>query len=51
MARRPPLPQQPLAGSGPRSRERRQRQKGDPRAHRGLSSRRPSRRVTPPPGT
>ena len=50
VARRAPLPQQPLAGSGPRSRERRQRQRGDPRAHRGLSSPRTCRRVTPRPG-
>jgi hypothetical protein len=50
----PPLPQQPLAGSRPRSREREERskdQRGDARAHRGLSSRRTCRRVTPRPGT
>src|SRR5436309_3089172 len=39
VARRPPLPQQPLARSGPRPRkQRRQRQRGDARAHSGLSS-------------
>jgi putative transposase len=47
VARRPPLPQQPLAGSRPRPGKRKQRQRGDARAHRRLSS----RRVTPRPGT
>jgi hypothetical protein len=51
MARRPPLPRQPLTGNDPRSRKERQRQRGDPRAHHGLSSRRSCRRVTPRPGT
>jgi putative transposase len=51
LARRAPLPLGPLARSGPRSRKNRQRQRGGPRAHCGLSRRRPSRRVTPRPGT
>jgi hypothetical protein len=37
-------------GARPRE-ERKQQQRGDPRAHRGLSSRRSCRRVTPRPGT
>jgi transposase-like protein len=42
----------PLARGGARSREqKRQRQRGDARAHHGLSSRRSCRRVTPRPGT
>jgi hypothetical protein len=52
VARRPPLPQQPLARGDHRSRQRqrRHRQRGGSRAHPGLSS--PScRRVTPRPGT
>jgi hypothetical protein len=40
MARRPPLPQQPLAGRDPRSRRTRKQQRGDTRAHHGLSSQR-----------
>jgi hypothetical protein len=38
MARRPPLPLRPLARSSPRSRKNRQRQRGGPRAHRGLTN-------------
>ena len=52
VARRAPLPQHPLAGDGPRSEKKEDnRQRGGPRTHRGLSSRRSCRRVTPRPGT
>ena len=51
MAGRPPLPQRPHTSRGPRQEQRRQRRRGDTRTHRGLSSPRTCRRVTPRPGT
>jgi len=51
MARRAPLPLSPLTGRAPRPRRRKQGQRGDPRAHHGLSRRQSCRRVTPRPGT
>jgi Transposase, Mutator family len=51
VARWQALPQQPLTRSAARSGQPRQRQRRGPRAHRGLSSPRSRRRVTPRPGT